>query len=103
MVILNRLVSFIEKQKLFSSHQYGFRKNPTTEYAVGKTVKLISDAIEKHAYSVGPFIDLKKAFDTIDHYILQDKLYLYGIREIELNCDKSFLSNGKQYKELNGQ
>ena len=75
----NRLVSFIEKQKLFSCHQYGFRKKCSTEYAVGDMVESISDAIDKNEYSIGLFIDLKKAFDTIDHYILQDKLYLYGI------------------------
>ena len=75
----NRLVSFIEKQKIFSCHQYGFRKKCSTEYAVGDMVELISDAIDKNEYSIGLFIDLKKAFDTIDHYILQDKLYLYGI------------------------
>ena len=66
-------------------------------------VELISDAIDKNEYSIGLFIDLKKAFDTIDHYILQDKLYLYGIRGLALNWVKSFLSNRKQYVELNGQ
>ena len=95
----NRLVSFIEKQKLFFCHQYGFRKKCSTEYAVGDMVELISDAIDKNEYSIGLFIDLKKAFDTIDHYILQDKLYMGSA----LNWVKSFLSNRKQYVELNGQ
>ena len=66
-------------------------------------VELISDVIDKNEYSIGLFIDLKKAFDTIDHYILHDKLYLYGIRGLALNWVKSFLSNHKQYVELNGQ
>ena len=66
-------------------------------------VELISDAIDKKEYSIGLFIDLKKAFDTIDHYFLQDKLYLCGIRRVALNWVKSFSSNHKQYVELNGQ
>lgn len=61
----------------------------------------ISSAIDKSEYSVGVFIDLSKAFDTLDHKILLSKLEHYGIRGVALNWFKSYLSNRAQFVNFN--
>ena len=61
----------------------------------------ISTAIDNSEYSAGVFIDLSKAFDTLDHHILHDKLEHYGIRGTALNWFKSYLTNPVQYVEYN--
>ena len=60
-------------------------------------VENICESIDKTKYVMGIFIDLKKAFDTIDHTILLDKLYHYGIRSISNDWAKSYLKNRKQF------
>ena len=60
----------------------------------------ISQAVDRSEYSVGIFIDLSKAFDTLNHSILLRKLEYYGIRGMPLNWFKSYLHNRKQYVVL---
>ena len=48
-------------------------------------------------YSIGVFIDLKKAFDTVDHELLCEKMYCYGIRGVAHNWKSSYLSNRSQF------
>ena len=69
----NRMMSFIEKNNLYES-QYGFRKNMSTSLAILELVKNITTSIDDCKSTVGIFIDLKKAFDTVDHDILIKKL-----------------------------
>ena len=59
--------------------------------------------IDKGKFTSDTFIDLKKAFDTVNHEILLKKLYLYGIREKEFRWLRSYLSNRKQCCKVNGQ
>jgi len=61
----------------------------------------VINAIDNKKYIIGVFIDLKKAFDTIDHKILIDKLFFYGIRGVGQDWFKSYLSNRKQCVCLN--
>ena len=61
----------------------------------------VSKALDTGKYVVGVFLDLKKAFDTVDHSILLNKLYLYGIRGNIYNWFKSYLTNRSQYVEYN--
>ena len=61
----------------------------------------ISESIDRHDVSIGVFIDLSKAFDTINHKILIDKLEHYGIRELPLQWFKDYLCNRKQYVYYN--
>jgi len=70
---------FIDKYELLSEHQYGFRGNRTTTYAVMEMVEKITKAIENDEYSVGIYIDLQ-TFDTINHSILLRKMEKYGLR-----------------------
>ncbi len=86
-----RLDKFIEKHNLLSDHQYGFRANRSTSLAVMKLVEQISMATDNKEYTVGVFIDLSKAFDTIDHQLLLKKMERYGVRRIALEWLKSCL------------
>ena len=66
-LFVKQLDVFIDKYRLLSEHQYGFRKNRTITYAVLEMVEDMSQAVANDECSVGIYIDLQKAFDTIDH------------------------------------
>ena len=95
----NRLDSFIEKYCILSECQYGFRNSRSTYMALMDLIENIFESIDKKKYvrPKGICIDLKKAFDTIDHNILLNKLYHYGIRGISNDWIKSYLENRKQF------
>ena len=96
----NRLDSFIEKHNLLSNSQYGFRSNHSTSLALTELIETITDSIDKKQYAAGVFIDLKKAFDTINHNRLIYKLEQYGIRGVALNWVGSYLRNRQQYVKM---
>ena len=66
-------------------NQFGFRNNHSTYMAVLSLIDDISNELNNKNHSVGIFIDLSKAFDTIDHNVLLKKIEYYGIRGIVLN------------------
>ena len=77
-----RLFLFLEKYKCIYDLQFGFRSGYSTTHALLDLTEEIRKAIDDNAFAVGVFIDLQKAFDTVDHNILLKKLYHYGIRGI---------------------
>ncbi|CAM1330058.1 Uncharacterised protein at_DN1489 [Pycnogonum litorale] len=93
----NRLENFLESVKCLNEGQYGFRRNHSTEMAATELAEKITSAMENNEYCVGVFIDLKKAFDTIDHQILLKKLMHYGIRGPAYNWIKDYLTDRQQY------
>ena len=99
--IYNRLVTYIEKYNVISQCQFGFRKNYSTSMALLNLYDYISKAIDKGQYCMGVFIDLSKAFDTINHNILLEKLNIYGIRGLPNDTIRDYLCNRKQYVLLN--
>ena len=101
-VISNRMISFLSKNEIINSSQYGFRSQHSTYMALLDFYDKITESIEANEYTVGVFIDLQKAFDTIDHSILLTKLEFYGIRGTSLEWIKNYLQNRKQYVKFNG-
>lgn len=88
----NRLISFIQKHDILYSKQFGFRKNHSTETAIIELVTKLTHAIDKNKFTAGIFLDLSKAFDTVNHLIIITKLQHYGIRGVALEWFKK-LSN----------
>ena len=95
-IVFNRLISYLDFNKILCNGQYGFRKNHSTFMALIDMYDKISASIDRKEFSIGIFIDLAKAFDVLDHNILLSKLEHYGIRGICLEWFKSYLSNRKQ-------
>ena len=84
-----RLDGFIEKHNLLAESQYGFRSKRSTSHAIIQSTEENAKAIDNKQYVIGVFIDLKKAFDTINHKLLFNKLERYGIRGIVLDWIKA--------------
>ena len=100
-LIFNRLNNFINKHNILSSSQYGFRAKYSTYMALLDLYDNVSKNLDEKKYIIGIFIDLQKAFDTINHKILLDKLYHYGVHSLALKWFESYLSNRKQYVSIN--
>ena len=98
----NRLMNFLNSNNLLYLRQYGFRKNMSTSMAIMELVENITTAMDNGKFTIGVFIDLKKAFDTVDHSILVTKLDHYGIRGVAKQWLSSYLENRKQYVCFNG-
>ncbi len=82
--------------------QYGFRKGRSTSLALIELYDKVSSAIDNKKITVGLFLDLSKAFDTVDRNILFSKLEHYGFRGLILDWLKSFFTNRTQFVEYNG-
>ena len=101
--IYNRLHNFISMCNIISSNQYGFRAGHSTSSALVNFIHKVVNAIDNGEIMIGLFLDLSKAFDTLDHRILLNKLYLYGIRGLTLKLFESYLSNRKQMVTINNE
>ena len=96
-----RLYAFLLRNDVIYNLQFGFRSGHSTDHALLHLTDDIRNALDHNQFAVGVFIDLQKAFDTVDHKILIKKLEHYGIRGIANNWFKSYLSNRKQTVTIN--
>ena len=95
-------MNFPNSNNLLYLRQYGFRKNMSTSMAIMELVENITNAMDTGKFTIGVFIDLKKALDTLDHSIRVTKLDHYGIRGVAKKWLSSYLENRKQYVCFNG-
>ena len=100
-VIHHKLFNFLDINNTLFSSQYGFRKNHSTVNAVTELVSHVIKAMDRKENTIGVFLDLSKAFDTVNHNIMLRKLEFYGIRGIALQWFKHYLSGRKQYVMFN--
>ena len=95
-LMYNRLLKFINKYQIFNKHQFGFRDKHSKFMALIILIENLVNAIDNGKCAVGIFLDFQKAFDTVDHCILLDKLYFYGIRGQAFEWFSSYLHNRQQ-------
>ena len=101
-VLLKRLYTFANKNNVIYNLQFGFRQQYSTSHTLINITENIRKALEDGNIGCGVFVDLQKAFDTVDHQILLAKLNHYGIRGVSNDWFKSYLSNRNQYVSING-
>ena len=100
--IYTRIYAYLVKNDLIYAKQFGFRGNHSVNHAIISITEYIRSLIDNGEYVCGVFVDLEKAFDTVHHDILCDKIKVYGLRgKINLLL-KSYLTNRKQYVSVNG-
>ena len=101
-VYYNKLEQFLNDNDIIYKLQFGFRKKYSTNHALLSITDKIRGFLDNKTFACGVFVDLEKAFDTVNHRILLSKLEHYGIRG-RANCWlKSYLSNRDQCVKLNG-
>ena len=102
-IICTRIYNFFSSNNLLSDCQFGYRKKHSTGHAIHHSVNIIKDALADKKHVIAIFVDLSKAFDTIDHKILLSKLEHYGIRGTANNLIQDYLSNRTQYVDTLGE
>ena len=95
-LVFNRVYEFFEKFNCIYENQYGFRTKHSTVHALINITENIRSSLDKNEIIAGIFVDLQKAFDTVSHNILLNKLSHYGIRDQMLEWFKSYLQNRTQ-------
>ena len=99
-VHVHLLIFFLVRCNIFSNTQFGFIRGHSTSHATTYLIHKITEAFENKQSSLGIFLDLTKAFDTIDHTIMLHKLHHYGIRGTAFEWFKSYLSGRSQQVEI---
>lgn len=99
--LLGRINSFLEKYNILHDNQHGFRKGKSTSTALIAFYNMLIEEIDKKHFPVSIFCDFSKAFDCVQHGILMDKLYMYGIRGNAAQWISSYLTGRLQYVVLN--
>ena len=100
-IMYNRLYNHLNENNILYNKQFGFQKKHSTEHAILQLVDQVNNSFEKNQFTLGVFIDLSKAFDTVDHKTLISKLRNYGIRGHNLQWFESYLNNRKQFITYN--
>ena len=93
--------NFLIDNNLLSTHQSGFRKLHSTSTAVTEVSDFVLSELSRGRYTGAVLIDLKKAFDTVDHNILLKKMYCYGFQDFSFFWLQSYLSDRKQITLVN--
>jgi len=100
-IVYARVSNFLNKTKLLTNFQYRFRNNAPTELAVSAIYERFLENKDKGKTTCAVFLDLSKAFDTVDHKILIRKFMYYGIGGKQNSFFKFYLTNRKQCTKVN--
>ena len=101
-LMYKRLYTFLNNNNIIYNLQFGFRQQYSTSHALINITENIRKALDDGNIGCGVFVDLQKAFDTVDHQILLAKLNHYGIHGVSNDWFKSYLYNHNQYVSING-
>ena len=101
-IIHNQIKQFLESSGYLTNHQNGFRKNRSTTKALASLMDDLLTNMDNGELTMAVFLDFKKAFDTIDHNILQTKIKKAGLGIKTRSFLKNYLNNRKQYTQING-
>ena len=94
-IILEQITTYLDSNNLINKHQYGFRKNHSTEYAALHIVNYLNYELDRNRTPTNVYLELSKAFHTLSHNILIPKLKHYGVCDLALNHMKSYLEDRK--------
>ena len=101
-LMYQRLYNFLERHESLFNLQFGFRSGHSTDHALVSLAENIRSSLDNNRFGCGIFIDLQKAFDTVNHDILLRKLEHCGIRRSSQTWFKSYLHDRKQFISVNG-
>ena len=94
-IICEKVYTFFNNMNQIYVSQYGFRSGHSCENAISELVSAVLKGFQSNKYTIGVFLNLSKAFDTLEHTILLEKLHYYGIRGTAHDWFQSYLSNRK--------
>lgn len=101
-IIYDQIFEYFTDNGLFASNQYGFRRAHSTELAASEILDRVINSLDVGKLSVAIYLDLSKAFDTLDHNILISKFRYYGLKDSAVKMIVSYLEHRQQYVDFNG-
>ncbi len=99
-IIRDRVMEYLKRIKLLNKSQFGFRSKHSTNHAIINLTEMALDSLENGLKVGGVFLDIAKAFDTVNHRLLLRKLEYYGFRGTTLMWFESYLTNREQYVSI---
>ena len=98
-LVCDQLISILEKHNILFEYQFGFRKGHSTEHAILETIDSLKTALDQNRLTCGIFLDFSKAFDTINHGILLDQTFKFGVRGTPFRWFSGYLTGRHQFCE----
>lgn len=95
-----KVLEFLEKRKVIYCEEFGFHAKHSMDHAILGIIDLIQHPTDCQEFSCGIFLNFSKAFDTVNHDILIEKLYQYGVHGVTKDCFISCLTYRYQYVSL---